>query len=70
MTAENWLNLLDNADLNDIPRILDQAPDEIQSLRGAWENSDFSIIIRCATAISFMEGVLAAHPSLLAEVHA
>jgi len=67
MTAENWLHLLENAELKDIPNILDQAPAEIDSLRGAWEDSNFSTLIRCVSAISFLEGVIAAHPTLLLE---
>jgi len=66
--AERWLNLLKTKGIQDIPAILDQAPPEIDSLRGAWENPDFSTLIRCAAAVSFLEGVIAAHPTLLLEV--
>jgi len=64
---EKWLNSLETIELHDIPEILDQAPPEIDSLRGAWENVDFSILIRSAAAVSFLEGVMAAHPTLLLE---
>jgi len=68
MTTENWLALLHQSNIEDIPFLLDSAPEAIQQLRGAWENPNYSIVIQCASAISFLEGVLAAHPSLLLEV--
>lgn len=66
-TVKSWLQRLEESDLNDIPLLLDDAPAEIQQLRGAWENPEFSILVQCASAISFLEGILAAHPTMLLE---
>ncbi|MBC16234.1 MAG: hypothetical protein CL942_04190 [Desulfovibrio sp.] len=67
MTTENWLALLHQSDIDDIPQLLDSAPDAIQQFRGAWENHDFSIQIQCVAAICFIEGYLAGHPTLAIE---
>lgn len=67
MTPENWLKLLKDADIADIPSILDAAPEAIQNYRGAWECADFSLQIQCVAAISFLEGFLAGHPTLLSK---
>ena len=69
MTVENWLSLVQHAETKDIPMLLDLAPDEVQKTRGAWENSDLSAQIQCVAAISFLEGFLAAHPSLFLEAN-
>lgn len=65
--VKNWLQRIENCDLKDIPSLLDDAPEAIQELRGAWENSEMSLLVQGATAVSFLEGFLAAHPALSVE---
>ena len=69
MTVQNWLELVQHAEMKDIPILLDLAPDQIQKARGAWENSDLSTQIQCIAAVCYMEGFLAGHPTLLLEAN-
>jgi len=64
IALQDWLIKAQYAGITDIPYLLNSAPAAIQQFRGAWENEDFSLLIRAVAAISFLEGVMAAHPSL------
>lgn len=56
MTTKEWFSLVNNASTEDIELLLAEAPPAVQKLRGAFERPEFGLMVRLASAVSFMEG--------------